>query len=432
MSLRNRAISSARWTLVRVSCIYTLQLAQLAILARILDPVHFGEIALVVMVLMVADVFSQTGIDLAIIRNQKEPDALLDSAWTIQLCRGLCLAGVIAAAAGPVASYFETPGLFPMLLVAAVVPFLDGTRNIGTALLVRELAQRRLVIAEVTVTAVGVISATILALTLRSTWALVINMGVVALLKTLASYIVHAHRPRLQFQWQRLRSLARFGIYVNLGVATTYLALNVDKFVLGKSLGTESLGIYERAFLLSNFIVLQMYSFLSATLFPTFSKLQGSPDRFRHHVRRFLMILAAGAAAWSGGLYLLSDYAIPLVFGAKFTAGIPVFEILLLHAGCHGISAGIHTLFILLNRPRLTFYCTAVQLVAVIIGLQWAVTAGSLTAVALAMGIGAACGLLCTLAFVARGALAPPALVPQPEDSPPAKAPAAEFVESSG
>lgn len=401
-------MNSARWTLLRAACIYTLQLAQLAILARLLDPVHFGEIALVVMVLLVADVFSQTGIDLAIIRDQSEPGPLLDSAWTVQLFRGCCLTLLIAGSALPIGAYFETATLQTLLLVAAIVPFLDGTRNIGTALLVRELAQKRLVVAEVTVTAIGLVSATILAITLRSTWALVINMVLVAFLKSAASYVVHPHRPRVKFQWGQLRELARFGIYVNLGVGTTYLALNVDKFVLGKTLGIESLGIYERAFLLSNFIVLQMYSFLSATLFPTFSKLLGSPERFRRHVRRFLLMLAAGTAAWSGGLFLLADFVIPTVYGPKFADGIPAFKVLLLHAGCHGVSAGIHTLFILLNRPRLTFYCTAVQLVTIIIALRWAVGEGSLTAVGWAMGIGAASGLLCSLAFVARGALIPP------------------------
>ena len=401
-------MSSARWTLVRVSCIYTLQLAQLALLARLLDPVHFGEIALVVMVLMIADVFSQTGLDLAIIRNQKDPGPLLDSAWTVQLGRGLLLAMLILGGALPISSFFETPALFLYLAVAALVPLLDGTRNIGTALLVRELAQKRLVIAEITVMTIGLGTAALLAVTLRSTWALVINMVAVALMKSIASYLVHPHRPRVRLQWAQLSQLARFGVYVNLGVGTTYLAINIDKFLVGKTLGTEPLGIYERAFLLSNFIVLQMYSFLSATLFPTFSKLQNRPEDFRRNVRRFLVVLSGCAALWAGGLYVLSDYVIPWVYGAKFESGIPVFRVLLLHAACHGVSAGIHTLFILLNRPRLTFYCTAVQLAAIMACVCWVLPELTLASIALSMGIGAACGLLCTLTFVACGALRPP------------------------
>lgn len=399
MSLRARTLASARWTLLRVICVNSLQLLQLAVLARLLEPAHFSEIAVVVMILTVVDVFSQTGIDLAIVRDRRNPTTLLDSAWTVQLLRGTTLALLVASLAPALSRYFESPLLLPLLSVAALVPVIDALRNNGPVLLMRDLQQKRLVLAELAVTASSIAVSLALAWWLRSVWALVANLLFIALARTCMSYALHSYRPRLTLRWGPLRGVLRFGLYVNLNIGTSYLLLSLDKFVVRKVFGADLHGIYERAFLLSNFAVIHLYSLLAATIFPSFSALTERPDRFRHHARRYVALLAGCFAGYVAVCSLASAWIIDVVYGAKFVEALPLYRVLLWHAGAHGLTAGITTLFVLLNRPQLSFLAHATQLLALIAGLSWALAQPDLQRIPLALAAAAAVGLATTIAL---------------------------------
>lgn len=426
MNLKKKTFSSARWNILRMAVVYFLQLVQLAILARLLDPAHFGEIAIVLITLMFAELLSQTGIELHMVRSRECVKPLLNAAWSVQLLRGAALAVLLFILAAPIGDYQESSRLVGLMMVAALVPLIDGCRNIGPVLLARELEQARIVIAEIIVTALSVVIALVLAFILRSPWALAFHVVIFTAFKTIASYLIHPHRPRLTFAWSPLRPLIRFGVYLNLAMTTGYVILSLDKFVLGKVFGHEQLGLYERAFLLSNVAVLYLPRFLSATVIPSFAKLAETPDRFRYHTRRYLILLVTLFVAVPAGLALFSRPIFWLVYGDKLQAALPLFQIFLLHTCFCGIATGITTLFVLLGRAHLFFRCQLAQLVVLSVALPVALRYGTLEAVCLSVSLCALVGLAAAVWFAGRGGLAPESTESPTEPNgatPPAPAP---------
>lgn len=407
MSLKQRTFRSARWNVLRAVVVNSLQLVQLAVLARLLEPAHFGEVAVVLVILMFADLLSQTGVDLHLMSRRGKIQDLLHPTWSLQVVRGAFLTLIIASLAGPVAYYQDSSRLFFLMLAMSAVPLLDGLRSVGPIVLARELDQARIVISEMIVMAVSSATAFVIAYYWRSPWALACNTLVFTVLKTLASYCIHPHRPRFTLRWGSLRSALRFGVYVNLAMTSSYFLISVDKFVLGRVFGHELLGYYERAFLLANVASLYLPRFLAATIVPSFAQLAQNRDRFRFHTRRYLRLLVAAFTLGPLVMYLAAGPIFQIAYGAKLAPGLPYFKILCLHAAFSGMTLGITTLFVLLGRAHLFFRCNLVQFGVLALVLPASLLTASLEAVCFAMNGAALAGLLACCFCILRGALEP-------------------------
>ena len=91
-SLTARALRSALFTLGGFGSAQLIRLASNLILTRLLFPEAFGMMALTMVFLQGLQMFSDVGVAPAIQQSKRGDDAdFLDTAWTIQVVRGLCL-----------------------------------------------------------------------------------------------------------------------------------------------------------------------------------------------------------------------------------------------------------------------------------------------------------------------------------------------------
>src|SRR3990172_5242168 len=98
-----------------------LRLAGNLVLARLLFPEAFGLIALASLVFLVIDQISNLGIPAAIMRLERgEEPAFLDTAWTIQILRGLALWGMPTGLAPALARFYGEPELASILPAASL------------------------------------------------------------------------------------------------------------------------------------------------------------------------------------------------------------------------------------------------------------------------------------------------------------------------
>ena len=102
-SLTARALRSALFTLGGFGSAQLIRLASNLILTRLLFPEAFGMMALTMVFLQGLQMFSDVGVAPAIQQSKRGDDAdFLDTAWTIQVVRGLCLWLAACALAWPV------------------------------------------------------------------------------------------------------------------------------------------------------------------------------------------------------------------------------------------------------------------------------------------------------------------------------------------
>ncbi len=120
LSLKTQTISGVKWTTLSTVVVNILQLTQIAILSRFLDPTAFGLMALVTVVIGFSQAFLDMGISNAIIHKQQVSQDQLSTLYWINVLAGLFLFIIICGVAPFVASFYKETELTKLIILVAM------------------------------------------------------------------------------------------------------------------------------------------------------------------------------------------------------------------------------------------------------------------------------------------------------------------------
>ncbi len=271
---------AAAWSVIQKGASDALRMAGSLILTRILFPEAFGLMATVTTVLVMIQLFADTGVHLSIIQNPRgaEPE-FLNTAWIITIGRGLILFGVIALASWPVSVLYGDPALMPLFLIMAFNPLILGFENPAIVLLVKNFRIEKKFILEISIQVTGLIASVVLAYILKSAMGLAYGALFSALVRVVGSYVVQPYSPRFAWNKEYGEELFSFGKFVFANTIITWFALNADVLIVGKFLGMETLGIYQIGRNIGNVVPLFFMAILAQAYMPAVSAVNGDLSR---------------------------------------------------------------------------------------------------------------------------------------------------------
>ena len=312
--LRTLALRGSAWTVAGYGAAQLLRLGSNVALAWALAADGrqiFGLMAMVTIIMQGLEMFSDIGIAPGIIQSKRGGErAFLDTAWTIQVFRGIALWLVACAAAWPLGMFYY-PQLTELLPVAGLSAVLAGLNSTSLVTANRNLAMGRLTVLVLVNQVVTVVAMVSLALVYRSVWALVIGGLIGAAVRMVLSHIAMPDAGN-RFRWDSgaAREMLTFGRWIFLSTGVTFLALCADRLLLGKLVDQEVLGVYAIALALA-MAPREICGVLArSVLFPALSMAnrsdpQGLARRF-YKARR--LILLSGAVAVMGLVWLADPF----------------------------------------------------------------------------------------------------------------------------
>ncbi len=339
-----RVMRSSAWTALGYGGSQAMRLASNLILTRLLFPEAFGMMALVSVFLVGLTMFSDVGTGPSILQHRRgDEQQFLDTAWTIQLARGVLLFLATCAMAYPVAVFYDQPDLAWLLPVAGISLLINGFEPTRIDSAIRHLKVGRVTLLDLISQAVGIVSMVILAYLFQSVWALVAGWIISSLAKLfLMTTFLPGQRNRIHWEPKAARDLIHFGVWLFLSTACGFLVAQGDKAILGKYLTLEHLGLYNIGFFLASFPLLLGQNITGRILIPLYreSPPSASAENFAK-IRRmrfsltsalFVMLaLMAFSGEWLVGLLYDSRYSeagailvliaviqIPLVIGMTY------------------------------------------------------------------------------------------------------------------
>ncbi len=360
-SLTARVVKGAAWVLAGKIVSRGLQLVKLVVLARLLSPEDFGLFGIVLLAIAALDVLTQTGFNTALIQRKGNVEAYLDTAWTVQLIRGLVLAAVLFAVAPVVGWFFEEPPAVLLLRVMCVSVALGGFVNIGIIYFRKELQFHRQVAYSVLSTAAGFVVGIVLAFRLRNVWALVWAQVAVSVSRCALSYAMHPYRPRPRWNANQALELFGFGKWLLGNSALMFVATKADKLVVGKLLGAASLGLLTMAERISCFAGAEVSSLANSLMMPAYARVQDDRARL---TRGFLSVFESvlclvGPVAV--GLVIMAPALVRAVLGSDWAPVILPLQIMAagtLLSSIAGLSAPV---FLGTGHPHFQFWKSLVR-----------------------------------------------------------------------
>jgi O-antigen/teichoic acid export membrane protein len=327
-TLTDRTTRAARWRFTGSAIAAVSQLAVGAVLARLLTPADFGLVALAFVVLGFARPLADLGIGGAVVQRAGLSDRHVRTAFTFSVLLGLAIAGGMAALAPLGAAAMRNPLVTAVLRVLSVGFAVGGTGAVAGALLRRRLDFRRQFYIDTGSYVLGYGGVTIvLAVLGYGVWSLVwggLCQGLLAAGGQLAC-VRHSIRPLLG--QRELGELLHFGVGTSASACVNYLALNGDNFVVGRSVGAASLGLYNRAYTLMNLPFTYAASVMSSVLFPAFAQVQGEPERLRRGYLMMTELTAMLAAPAMGTLAVVAPHLVVTLYGSQWTGVVVPLQI---------------------------------------------------------------------------------------------------------
>ena len=321
-SLKSTAVKASMWTMGGFALGNFLRLVSNVILAYLLVD-NIGALGLMQMVntfLQGLRMFSDVGFNLGLIQHKRGEDKVyVNTAWTLQVIRGVVLYIACWIFAIPFAHIYNQPILMQLIPVTGVITLFNGCASSGLILAKRNLDVKKLTLIELGSQVSGLVVMMVWAFQVPSVWALVGGNVAGAVFRTVASHIVFAeHRATIGWNSKAASDLLRFGGWIFVASILTFLTSQIDKLAYGKVFDMTWLGIYGVA---ATFSVVPMQAVMrlgNQVVFPTYAKvinrgedLSKVLDRVRQPV-----LVATGLAA--SGMFAAGPWAVKLLYPREF------------------------------------------------------------------------------------------------------------------
>tara|TARA_Y100000780_G_C13671339_1_gene412491 strand:- start:95 stop:1567 length:1473 start_codon:yes stop_codon:yes gene_type:complete len=298
------------------------------ILARLLTPEDYGIIAIIYLVVFLADALSNLGGAQYIIHKAKIDDDDLNTAWTINIILKSTFYLIAALAIPFILHFLEMPDLLiPMLVTLLILP-ISSITNPGEYLFHKNLELRSFfwmnLIARVSVFIITVI----LAYVYKNYWALIFGTLFSYLLPALGTYFIHDYRPRLSLI--RFNQQWRFSKWVFYNSFIGYIKAQIDVMFISKFFQPADIGGYNMMKNLARMPDRIIISPLASTFLSTYSKVKHDRDKLNKVANVSVLALCSLLCPLAVFFFFNSIAITQILLGEKWLEYTDVFRVLVL------------------------------------------------------------------------------------------------------
>ena len=147
--MKHNISQSFLWKLLERFGVWGIQFVLQLILARLLDPEHYGVLAIMVIFTSLADVFIQSGFNTALIQNKDVTDEDYSSVLWVSLLIAAVLYAVIFFTAPFIGIFYKMPSIVRPLRVLALMLFPGAMNSVQQAKVIREMDFRKVFLSSI-------------------------------------------------------------------------------------------------------------------------------------------------------------------------------------------------------------------------------------------------------------------------------------------
>ncbi len=365
-TLGERTVKSGFWAFGMNVSGRGLRILVILLVARQISPDAFGAYGLALIAIAAAGEFSTLGIREALIqREEADVDAFLDTAWVLQVIRGVSLFALLYLLAPAMGSLFSAPASVDILRVMALGALVIGLRNPAAVYFQKGLAFHREFAYQVGGAVAEFITALVLVWLWGSVWALVFGYLAADFARTAISYLIHDYRPLPSFDPGYARELIGYGKWITGSSILYFLYDRGDDAFIGWAIGTAALGWYQMSHRLSNAPATEVSDVVADVVFPVFSRLQGEPYSLRETFLKSLRLTAVLTFPMGAGIIVVAPVFVPTVLGDQWTPMTTALQILAVHGVVRSLSKPMSALWKAIGRPDYGTKVSAVKVAAI-------------------------------------------------------------------
>jgi O-antigen/teichoic acid export membrane protein len=326
--VKRKSIRGAGVALGSQALRFVLQMGTTMILARLLSPEDFGLQGMVLVMTGFLGVFRDAGLGTATVQRDVITHEQISALFWINVGLGSALT-VLAVVLAPVfVAFYHEPRLYSATMVSAITFLLIGLGAQHGWLLQREM--RFMTMAKIDLLSLAISSAVGITMARWELgyWALVGMIVSGPLVTTAGAWLAVRWLPGMPSRGSGVRSMLHFGGTVSCNTFVVYVGYNVEKILLGRFWGAESLGLYGRANQLASMPSQQFIGAVGGVVFPALSRMQDDNERLcRSFLKGYSVVLSVIVPVVIASAVFAEDI-VRVVLGPKWNEAAPVLRFL--------------------------------------------------------------------------------------------------------
>lgn len=366
MSLKKDFISGVMYTSLAKYSGLVIQILITSILARLLSPAEFGVIAIATVLIQFFNTISEAGIGPAIIQKKNLCVAAINSIFTFTILFGLILGALFFISSDYIADYYTEPNLKPTCRWLSLLIIFSSVDIVPNSLLLKQKNFKIIALRTISVQIItGILS-------IYTAW---IGWGIYALiLSAVSSKIIifvvnYTLNPLfLNFNFSYLNVIKSYSFYQFCFNLINYFSRNLDKLIIGKYIGMNHLGYYEKSYRLMMLPLGNITYVLTPVMHPIFSELQNDIDKMLRNYLKLIAFIGAFSFPFMILLYFNAREIIYVFFGSQWEASVLPFKILSLTAALQVIHATASGIFQATNNTKGLFFASLIIAILMVMG----------------------------------------------------------------
>ncbi len=320
---RTKVVSNLLWRLAERIGAKAVEFVVSIVLARILDPEHYGSIALVTVIITVLQVFVDGGLANALVQKKDADQIDFSTVFFFNIAFCALVYGLLFLASPLIAHFYDDPELTPVVQVLGLTVLISGVKNVQHAYVSRHMMFRRFFYA----TLGGTISAAVVGLYLAyhgyGIWALVAQQVLNVAMDTVILWFTVRWRPIRAFSLTRLKVLFSYGwkLLVSHLLETVYN--EIRQLIIGVKYTKADLAFYNRAKQFPQFITANINTSINSVIFPVMSQAQDDAQRVKLMTRRAIKTSTYIMAPMMMGLAACSETVVRTLLTDKWLPCVP-------------------------------------------------------------------------------------------------------------
>ncbi|MDO8432688.1 MAG: lipopolysaccharide biosynthesis protein [Candidatus Binatus sp.] len=345
-------------------------------LARTLQPADFGILRILITSTLLVGMVANAGIPDAIIQRKELDSDHESTAWWLNLVLSAGAATLLCAIAGLIASAMAMPMLTTSLTLLAIPVLIDATSSIANARLRRQLRFSALATADFSAELAFLCGALLMIWLGLPRWSLVAALGARLTFHGLVVWCCEPFLPRRLPRLSAARELFRFSVSVWGGRVLGVVSGNADYLLVGRLLGSQTLGYYVIAWDLLRFVPDRLYYVAGRVTLPTFCRLQHDNRALARAYREFTGYLAKLILPMMTCTAIAAPYVLAGLYGNQWIRAAAPLRILAVGLSLAGLRLAIGSIYYTKDHPSFDIYLHGARLVLVVLAVTSTVRFG--------------------------------------------------------
>lgn len=315
------------WKLLERFGVVGVQFVLQLVLARLLNPSHYGTLSIMIIFTSLANVFIQTGFNTALIQNKDVTEEDYSSVLWVSLMIAAVMYGIIFCTAPVIGFFYLMEEIVRPLRVLALMLFPGAWNSVLLAKVSRELDFKKVFVSNLAAIIVSGIVGIGIALLDGGLWALVVQ----SLLNVTVSCVVMQFSIRLKIKficnWRRIKILFGFGSRILISTFINTIYRDLHSMVIGKKYNSGALGYYTRGQQFPQFFISAIDGAVQSVMLPVMSTLQDDTSQLKEMARTTIRVSSYVVFPAMFGLAAVAEPLICLLLTEKWLPCVPYLRV---------------------------------------------------------------------------------------------------------